>query len=154
MKKKFLALVLTLAMVLSLVPVTALAGNASLLSIKPDEGSFATYEFYKIKDDTSSLWYTQTVKKGDTLNRPADPTRTGYYFTGWKTADGAEVPFDTEVNVTETSTIQCYAQWEKNANPIHVYFMAAEGSKEVVYTGVAKDETVDIPEDYKENGRR
>ena len=150
MKKKFLALVLTLAMVLSLVPVTALAGNASLLSIKPDEGSFATYEFYKIKDDTSSLWYTQTVKKGDTLNRPADPTRTGYYFTGWKTADGAEVPFDTEVNVTETSTIQCYAQWEKNANPIHVYFMAAEGSKEVVYTGVAKDETVDIPEDYKD----
>ena len=150
MKKKFLALVLTLAMVLSLVPVTALAGNTSLLSITPDEGSFATYEFYKIKDDTSSLWYTQTVKKGGTLNRPADPTRTGYYFTGWKTADGAEVPFDTEVNVTETSTIQCYAQWEKNANPIHVYFMAAEGSKEVVYTGVAKDETVDIPEDYKD----
>ena len=149
MKKKFLALVLTLAMVLSLVPVTALAGNTALLSITPDEGNFATYEFYKI-DDTSNPWYTQTVKTGDKLNRPADPTRTGYYFTGWKTADGAEVPFDTEVNVTETSTIQCYAQWEKNANPIHVYFMAAEGSKEVVYTGVAKDETVDIPEDYKD----
>lgn len=154
MSKKIVAMLMAVAMAFSLLPVTALAGNTSLLSIKPDEGSFATYEFYKIKDDTSSLWYTQIVKTGDTLNRPADPTRTGFYFTGWKTADGGEVPFGPVTAVTGTSPIKCYAQWEKNANPIHVYFMAAEmaaeGSQEVVYTGVAQNGAVAIPEDYKD----
>ena len=153
MSKKIVAMLMAVAMAFSLLPVTALAGNTSLLSIKPDEGTFATYEFYKIKNDTSSdtsnLWYTQTVKTGDTLNRPADPTRTGYYFTGWKTADGAEVPFG-KVTVEETSTIQCYAQWAENKNPIHVYFMAEENSNEVVYTGVAQDGAVAIPKDYKD----
>ena len=150
MSKKIVAMLMAVAMAFSLLPVTALAGNPSLLSItQPDAEKFATYEFYKIKDDTSSLWYTQTVKTGDTLNPPADPTLAGSHFIGWKTADEQEVPFGT-VTVKKTSIIQCYAQWEKNDNPIHVYFMAAEGSKEVVYTGVAKDETVDIPEDYKD----
>ena len=154
MSKKIVAMLMAVAMAFSLLPVTAFAGNTSLLPIKPDEGSFATYEFYKIKDDTSSLWYTQIVKTGDTLNRPADPTRTGFYFTGWKTADGGEVPFGPVTAVTGTSPIKCYAQWEKNANPIHVYFMAAEmaaeGSQEVVYTGVAQNGAVAIPEDYKD----
>ena len=152
MSKKIVAMLMAVAMAFSLLPVTALAGNTSLLSITPpNEGKFATYEFY-ISETAESPWYTQTVKKDDTLNRPADPTRTGYYFTGWKTADGAEVPFDTEVNVTETSTIQCYAQWEKNANPIHVYFMATKDSNEVevMYTGVAEDGTLTIPTDYKD----
>ena len=148
MSKKIVAMLMAVAMAFSLLPVTALAGNTSLLSITPDEGTFATYKFYT-SDDAQSLWYTQIVKTGDTLNRPADPTRTGFYFTGWKTADGAEVPFG-RVTVEKTSTIQCYAQWEKNANPIHVYFMAAEGSPEVVYTGVAQDGAVTIPADYKD----
>ena len=154
MSKKILAMLMAVAMAFSLLPVTALAGNPSLLSITPpNDGKFATYEFYKIKDDTSSLWYTQTVKTGDTLKPPADPTRTGYYFTGWKTANGTPVSFG-PVTVEKTSTIQCYAQWEKNANPIHVYFMAAEkaaeNSNEVVYTGVAQDGAVTIPADYQD----
>lgn len=154
MSKKILAMLMAVAMAFSLLPVTALAGNPSPLSITPpNEGTFATYEFYKIKDDTSSLWYTQTVKTDDTLNPPADPTRTGYYFTGWKTADGAPVSFG-PVTVEKASTIQCYAQWEKNANPIHVYFMAAEkaaeNSNEVVYTGVAQNGAVTIPADYQD----
>ena len=149
MKKKFLALVLTLAMVLSLVPATALAGNTSLLSITPpNEGKFATYEFY-ISETAESPWYTQTVKTGDTLNRPADPTRTGHYFTGWKTENEQKVPFG-RVTVEEASTIRCFAQWTENANPIHVYFMAAIGSNEVMHTGVAQNGAVDIPPDYQD----
>lgn len=149
MSKKILAMLMAVAMAFSLLPVTALAGNPSPLSITPPGAEkFATYEFY-INENAESPWYTQTVKTGDMLNPPADPTLAGYHFTGWKTADGKEVPFGM-VTVKETSIIECYAKWEKNANPIHVYFMAAEGSKEVVYTGVAKDETVDIPEDYKD----
>lgn len=149
MSKKIVAMLMAVAMAFSLLPVTALAGNTSLLSITPpDEGNFATYEFYTSKNAENPC-YTQTVKMGETLNRPADPTRNGYYFTGWKTEGGQEVVFG-EVTVTPTSPIKCYAQWKKNDNPIHVYFMAAEGSQEVVYTGVAQSGIVTIPEDYKD----
>lgn len=152
MSKKIVAMLMAVAMAFSLLPVTALAGNTSLLSITPDEGNFATYEFYT-SDDAQSPWYTQTVKTGDMLNPPADPTLAGSHFTGWKTADGKEVPFGT-VTVKETSIIKCYAKWEENKNPIHVYFMAAEkaaeNSNEVVYTGVAQNGAVAIPEDYKD----
>ena len=153
MSKKIVAMLMAVAMAFSLLPVTALAGNTSLLSITPpNEGKFATYEFYT-SETAENPWYTQTVKTDDTLNPPADPTRTGYHFTGWKTADGAEVPFG-RVTVEKTSIIQCYAQWAQNANPIHVYFMAAEmaaeGSQEVVYTGVAQNGAVAIPEDYQD----
>lgn len=153
MSKKILAMLMAVAMAFSLLPVTALAGNTSLLSITPpNEGKFATYEFY-ISETAESPWYTQTVKTGDTLNRPADPTLAGHYFIGWKTENEQEVPFGT-VTVTETSIIKCFAQWAENKNPIHVYFMAAEkaaeNSNEVVYTGVAQNGAVAIPEDYKD----
>lgn len=149
MSKKILAILMAVAMAFSLLPVTALAGNTSLLSITPSgEGKFATYEFYTSKTAENPC-YTQIVKTGDTLKRPADPTLAGSHFTGWKTADGKEVPFGT-VTVKETSIIKCYAKWEENKNPIHVYFMAAIGSNEVVHTGVAQNETVAIPEDYKD----
>ena len=149
MSKKILAMLMAVAMAFSLLPVTALAGNTSLLSITPPgEGKFATYEFYTSKTAENPC-YTQIVKTGDTLKRPADPTLAGSHFTGWKTADGKEVPFGT-VTVEKASTIQCYAQWEENKNPIHVYFMAAIGSNEVMHTGVAQNGAVDIPPDYQD----
>lgn len=149
MSKKILAMLMAVAMAFSLLPVTALAGNPSPLSITPPGAEkFATYEFY-INENAESPWYTQTVKTGDMLNPPADPTLAGSHFTGWKTADGKEVPFGT-VTVKETSIIQCYAKWEENKNPIHVYFMAAIGSNEVMHTGVAQNGAVDIPPDYQD----
>ena len=149
MSKKILAMLMAVAMAFSLLPVTALAGNPSPLSITPpDAEKFATYEFY-ISKNAESPWYTQTVKTGDTLKPPADPTLAGSHFTGWKMADGKEVQFGT-VTVKERSIIQCYAKWEENKNPIHVYFMAAIGSNEVMHTGVAQDGIVAIPKDYKD----
>lgn len=149
MSKKILAMLMAVAMAFSLLPVTALAGNPSPLSITPPGAEkFATYEFY-INENAESPWYTQTVKTGDTLKPPADPTLDGSHFTGWKTENEQEVPFGT-VTVTATSIIKCFAQWEENKNPIHVYFMAAEGSNEVMYTGVAQDGRVDIPKDYQD----
>ena len=149
MSKKIVAILMAVAMAFSLLPVTAVAGNTSVQSItQPDAGTFATYEFYTAKD-AESPWYTQTVKTGDTLNQPTDPTRLGYYFTGWKTENGQEVVFG-KVTVAETSTIKCFAQWKANANPIHVYFMAAEGSNEVVYTGIAQNGAVTLPAEYND----
>ena len=153
MSKKILAMLMAVAMAFSLLPVTALAGNPSLLSItQPDAEKFATYEFYT-SETAENPCYTQIVKTGDKLNPPADPTLAGHYFIGWKTENEQEVPFGT-VTVTETSIIKCFAQWAENKNPIHVYFMAAEkaaeNSNEVVYTGVAQNGAVAIPEDYKD----
>lgn len=153
MSKKILAMLMAVAMAFSLLPVTALAGNPSLLSITPpNEGKFATYEFYTSKTAENPC-YTQIVKTGDTLNPPADPTLAGHYFIGWKTENEQEVPFGT-VTVTKTSIIKCFAQWAENKNPIHVYFMAAEkaaeNSNEVVYTGVAQNGAVAIPKDYQD----
>ena len=153
MSKKIVAMLMAVAMAFSLLPVTALAGNPSLLSItQPDAEKFATYEFYT-SETAENPCYTQIVKTGDKLNPPADPTLAGHYFIGWKTENEQEVPFGT-VTVTETSIIKCFAQWAENKNPIHVYFMAAEkaaeNSNEVVYTGVAQNGAVAIPEDYKD----
>ena len=153
MSKKIVAMLMAVAMAFSLLPVTALAGNPSLLSITPpNDGKFATYEFYTSKTAENPC-YTQIVKTGDKLNPPADPTLAGHYFIGWKTENEQEVPFGT-VTVTETSIIKCFAQWAENKNPIHVYFMAAEkaaeNSNEVVYTGVAQNGAVAIPKDYQD----
>lgn len=143
MSKRILAILMAVAMAFSLLPVTAFAAIT-----QPDAVAFATYGFY-ITDDAETPWYTQIVKTGDTLNQPTDPTRAGYYFTGWKTEGGQEVEFG-EVTVTATSTIKCIAQWQENANPIHVYFMESKGSNEVVYTGIARDGTVTLPEEYND----
>ena len=149
MSKKIVAILMAVAMAFSLLPVTALAGNVSVQSItQPDAEKFATYEFYAT-ENAESPWYTQTVKTDDTLNQPTDPTRLGYYFTGWKMENGQEVVFG-KVTVAETSTIKCFAQWKANANPIHVYFMAAEGSDEVVYTGIAQNGAVTLPTEYND----
>ena len=77
MKKKFLALVLTLAMVLSLVPATALAAGPMRV-IRPGTTPTRTYQFYvgeKMED-------TQTIQSGDELKDPGIPSGEGE-FLGW-----------------------------------------------------------------------
>ena len=53
----------------------------------------------------------ETVKAGETVSKPAAPTRSGYTFTGWFTAaeGGAEYDFTQAVNADVT----LYAQWKK-----------------------------------------
>ncbi len=54
---------------------------------------------------------TSTACKGQKVSEPAKPTRAGYQFSGWFTADegGEEFNFDTEI--TTATTI--YAQWSE-----------------------------------------
>lgn len=51
----------------------------------------------------------QTVEHGTPVDRPADPTRSGYSFTGWYTTAGGSTPYAFETLVTEPVTI--YAHW-------------------------------------------
>ncbi len=51
----------------------------------------------------------QTVEDGACATRPADPTRDGYDFVGWYTAEGEVYDFDTPV----TGDLTLTASWEK-----------------------------------------
>ena len=54
-----------------------------------------------------------TVKNGDAISAPADPTREGWNFAGWYTKkDGnwAEKPFNFDTLITDNMTL--YARWE------------------------------------------
>ena len=52
---------------------------------------------------------TQTVKYGDKIEKPEDPTREGYKFLGWFDKDGNLFDFNTEI----THKTELTARWEK-----------------------------------------
>lgn len=63
--------------------------------------------------DGAGLYQTKSVEDGKTVERPADPMRTGYTFSGWtvSTMGGA---FDFTKAVTENVVV--YAQWTQEPN--------------------------------------
>ena len=64
---------------------------------------------YNLNGASGTAPATEAVDHGGTFTKPADPTRSGYVFTGWFDTDtgGNEYNFGTAV----TSDITLYAQW-------------------------------------------
>ena len=62
----------------------------------------------------AGAYSAETVKAGETVSKPANPTRSGYTFKGWFTAaeGGAEYDFTQAVNADVT----LYAQWSKKSS--------------------------------------
>ena len=62
----------------------------------------------------AGAYTAETVKAGETVSKPANPTRSGYTFKGWFTAaeGGAEYDFTQAVNADVT----LYAQWKKKSS--------------------------------------
>ena len=52
----------------------------------------------------------QAVKTGDKVTKPADPTKSGYTFSGWYTDEACTTAYDFSSPVTEDMTL--YAKWE------------------------------------------
>ncbi|MBW3091157.1 InlB B-repeat-containing protein [Bifidobacterium miconisargentati] len=55
----------------------------------------------------------QTVAKGSTVSRPADPTKSGYAFAGWYTKASGGQAFDFDSPIRRDITV--YAHWNKTS---------------------------------------
>ena len=140
--RKALALLLTLIMVMTSLPTSALAemvtdlaksvtdvsegkqlfGDAfvSPLSIVDDNtNNYTTYTFLNEKREEVDK---QIVKNGDTLYEPASPEKKGYKFVGWY-EEGASDPFTDfgeQSGITATTEVTLTARFEEAR---YVFFM-------------------------------
>ena len=128
MKKKFLALVMTLVMVISLVPATALAAGPMRVIIKPGTTPTQTYQFYvgeKMED-------TQTIQSGDELKDPGIPSGEGeflgWYIDGTDGTDGTPLTFGTKT-FEQSETFKVTAKFE-GVN--YFYFMNSTADDAIV----------------------
>ena len=60
------------------------------------------------------VYQTVTVESGETVDKPANPTRSGYSFEGWYTAETNGEKFDFDTVIDEDITL--YAQWHRNSS--------------------------------------
>ena len=127
MKKKFLALVMTLVMVISLVPATALAAGPMRV-IGPGTTPTQTYQFYvgeKMED-------TQTIQSGDELKDPGIPSGEGeflgWYIDGTDGTDGTPLTFGTKT-FKQSETFKVTAKF-KGVN--YIYFMNSTADDAIV----------------------
>ncbi len=60
--------------------------------------------------DEGTLVPIQTVRRGQKVTEPEDPTKVGFEFSGWYTASNLAVEFDFNTPITANTTI--YAGWE------------------------------------------
>ena len=123
MKKKFLALVMTLVMVISLVPATALAAGPMRV-IRPGTTPTQTYQFYC--GESTDPYYTETIQSNDTLKDPGIPSGEGE-FLGWYLED-TKLTFDTKTFDT-SDTFKVTAKF-KGVN--YFYFMNSTANDAIV----------------------
>ena len=127
MKKKFLALVMTLVMVISLVPATALAAGPMRV-IRPGTTPTQTYQFY-VGDEMKD---TQTIQSGEALKDPGIPSGEGeflgWYIDGTDGTDGTLLTFDTKKFDT-SDTFKVTAKF-KGVN--YIYFMNSTANNAIV----------------------
>lgn len=56
----------------------------------------------------------KTVKKGETVSKPSDPSRSGYSFSGWYAQKSGGKKFDFKTGITSDLTL--YARWSRNSS--------------------------------------
>ncbi len=85
-----------------------------------------------------------TVKSGDKVSQPADPTADGWIFGGWYTDEACTTAYD--FNTPVTSYMILYAKWtERPAETCVVTFSTAHGSVSPSQVTVNKGEKVTQP---------
>ena len=88
----------------------------------------------------------QTVKTGDRLTKPADPTKPGYTFGGWYTDEACTTAYDFSSPVTEDMTL--YAKWKSAGTTID----PTEPGNDDPITPPSKDEDTAVTPENPQSG--
>ena len=98
---------------------------------------------YRVTFVNEGLSNSINVKKGDTVSKPADPTREGYEFKGWFTSEDGDSQWSFSTSIY--SNIILYAQWDETFQEIvTVTFDPTNGSGTTVINAVS-GKTVSTP---------
>lgn len=91
---------------------------AAILMRFCDPDRTASDETYTVTFDynygSKGTYQTVTVEAGDAVDKPVNPTRSGYAFAGWYTKAVGGEKFDFDKAVTEDMTL--YAHWNENSS--------------------------------------
>lgn len=138
MKKRLIAFLLVLIMVLGMLPVSAFA-------VDGDATKYTYTLYYKWNNGTDSTWSTEVTDRPTAATtftsyvNGAKLTRDGYTFLGWAdTADATTASYkggDPIVLDKDNPTKTIYAVWEKNVAPIEytVTYYKNDGSANDVF---------------------
>ena len=140
MKKRLVAFLLVLIMMLGMLPVSAFAADG-------DATKYTYTLYYKWNDGTDSTWSTEVTDRPTAATtftfyvNGAKLTRDGYTFLGWAdTADATTASYkggDPIVLDKDNPTKTIYAVWEKNATPIEytvTYYKNDGSANDLFYT--------------------
>ena len=100
------------------------------LYAKWDENSTVATVTFLLNDGTGTEHRKVEVTRGDPVDRPADPTRTGYTFGGWYKEAACTTAYDFTTPVTENLTL--YAKWETVKHTV-TFNWNYDGAKEPFY---------------------
>ena len=138
MKKRLVAFLLVLIMVLGMLPVSAFA-------VDGDATKYTYTLYYKWNNGTDSTWSTEVTDRPTAATtftfyvNGAKLTRDGYTFLGWAdTADATTASYkggDPIVLDKDNPTKTIFAVWEKNVAPIEytVTYYKNDGSNDIFY---------------------
>ena len=115
------------------------------------------HKFYRNYGPGDSTVVGTDDNYNDTIDTPADPSRSGYKFTGWYTeqADGDQVEDgDKAVDLGLSPDQSFYAHWEKDASkPVtHTLTFNTDGGSSVPSQTVNDGETPEEPDDPSKSG--
>ena len=139
-RRRFLAVLLTIVMLLQALPTAALADVLTFTS-NTVEGS--TYHKVEFQDDEGSVLATQYVENGANLVMPEDPAKEGNKFVGW---------FYGEEKVTAQTPVSADMTVKAKFAPITVYtvtvnYLLKEDQTSKVAESVVRSYTADDAED-------
>ena len=92
-------------------PPVVIGGGGGSSSGGSSGGGSVTRYTVTFDTDGGSTVASVTVKRGDKLTKPADPTKTGYTFGGWYTDKACTTPWNFE-NDTVREATTLYAKWD------------------------------------------
>lgn len=144
--------------VISLMSVGCSSNNSSASSKNGGSNSNIPSEVqkYTVTFDLNydgSTKFTQEVESNGKVTRPEDPSRDGFYFTGWYVDANETSQFDFDTSITESKTV--YAGWVDSANSlVATFYYNYEGAPSEIYetSYFEKNNRVTKPEDPSRDG--